>query len=349
MLFRSQNVTMIRNYTDKTKTVKQLTRPVYMDTFTQGNSGAAETQTFNQVADRPLDLLVVIDNSNSMAEEQQNLATKLSPLLSYVQDTDWQIGIVTTDPNQTCLRKLVKKGDANAASAFAAGVTAGINGSNNERAILQAVRSLSGVCLTQPWIRSESAVAVLIVSDEDNCSDGLDCQGKDYQKSSYLFDYLASIREPGKNARVYGLIWHPSQTHDQCPTAANVANIYAEVIANTNGTWGSICDTDYTPTLSAMSQNIMTVLNSRFTLHYAPDPGTVRVFIDTTEITSGFSVTGKVVELNPPPADGTKVTVSYKYGAQPINTSFKLRYTPMADRLAVTVNGVAVEIGRAHV
>ncbi len=344
--FLSQELTLMRNYTNKNVQKKQITRQQLIDSFDQGNSGATETQAFDQVANRPLDLLVVIDNSNSMTEEQKNLSTKLAPLLSFIQDTDWQIGIVTTDPDQTCLRKLVKKGDANALTAFAQGVTAGVAGSNNERGLLQAYRSISGDCPAggpaQTWVRPESTLGVLIVSDEDNCSDGLDCPGKAYANATFLTNYLSSIRELGKNARVYGLIWHPSQDKTMCPTAANKANIYAQVIDASQGTWGSICDADYSATLGQISQNIMVTLNSKFTLRFAPDPGTVRVFLDTTEITTGFTVTGKVVDFNPPPADGTKVTISYKYGAQPIRTRFNLRATPIPDRLYVTVNGAIV-------
>lgn len=344
--YLTSEITMVRNYTNKNVQKKQITRQTLIDSFDQGNAGAAETQTFDQVAGRPLDLLVVVDNSQSMTEEQQNLSNKLAPLLQYVQDTDWQIGVVTTDPDQTCLRKLIKKGDANAATAFAQGVTAGVAGSNNERGLLQAYRSISGVCPSggpaAPWVRAESTLAVLIVSDEDNCSDGLDCPGKPYATANFLTDYLASIRELGKNARVYGLIWHPSQDKTMCPTAANKANIYAQVIDATMGTWGSICDADYSATLSQVSQNIMTSLNSKFTLRYVPDAGTVRVFLDANEITTGFTVTGKVVDINPPPADGVKVTISYKYGAQPIKTRFVLRSTPIPARTSVTVNGMTV-------
>src|SRR5690606_41180852 len=61
--------------------------------FQQGVSGSNKTDTFMQTTQTGvLDVLIVIDNSGSMAEEQNNLAGKLQPLLSYVQGADWQIG-----------------------------------------------------------------------------------------------------------------------------------------------------------------------------------------------------------------------------------------------------------------
>lgn len=341
--FMEQQLTLLRRYFDRTAQKTQVTRTVVMDHFDQGHSGAASTEAFDQVANRPLDILIVIDNSGSMQEEQANLAGKLAPLLTAVTDTDWQIGIVTTDPNQTCLRKLIRKGQADADVQFRNGVTAGTNGSDNERGVLTAVRSLSGSCLNQRWIRDESTLAVLFVADEDNCSNGMDCGNNNYGKAAYLYDYLAAIREPGKNARVYGIFWHPSQTQAQCPTARNKANIYADLVARTNGTWGSICDADYSQTLSNISQNILVVLNSRFTLKYMPDPNTIRVYVDTQEVTTGWTLSGKVVEFSTPPADGSMVTVAYRYGAQPIKANFGLRYKPMTDRVKVVVDGLEVD------
>jgi hypothetical protein len=341
--FLEQQLTLIRQYFDRSRQVRQVVRPVVNNHFDQGHSGAANTETFDQVANRPLDILVVVDNSASMEQEQNNLAGKLAPLLNAVVDTDWQIGVVTTDPNQNCLRKLIRKGDADAANLFRNAVTAGINGSGNERGVLMAVRSLSGSCLSQRWIRDESTLAVLFVTDEDNCSNGTDCGNNNYGKASYLYDYLAAIREPGKNARVYGIFWHPSQDQTMCPTALNKANIYADLVSKTNGTWGSICDADYSATLTNISQNILVVLNSRFTLRYMPDPGTLRVFVDTQEVTTGWTLSGKVVEFATPPADGALVTVSYRYGAVPIKSTFPLNYKPLADRVKVVVDGVEAD------
>lgn len=342
--YLTSQITMTRNYPSRVKQVSQSTRAVAVDNFEQGNSGATETQLFDQVANRPLDIVVVIDDSGSMAEEQQNMATKLAPLMSYIQDSDWQIGVVTTDPSEGCLRSLIKKSDTNPSQLFADAVTAGITHSGNERGNLQAVRALAGTCRPQPWVRADSTIAVLIVSDEDNCSaNGGDCPGKDYATADYLYDYLASIREPGKNARVYGLIWHPTQTKAQCSTGANKGTVYADVIARTSGTWGSICAADYSETLSAMSNDIRVVLNSKFTLTYVPEPASVQVLVDSTPRSTGVTITGKVVELNPPPPVGAKVTINYRHDATPVKTNFALRFKPDASRLGVVVNGQAVD------
>ncbi len=334
-----QTLTMRRNVTSRTRTASQVVRRRMTERFAQGNTGIPVTERMTQAESRPLDVVVVVDNSQSMTEEQTNLAGKLAPLLSYVESADWQIGVVTTDPAGGCLRRLIRKGDSNAQQAFSDAVRAGVNGSSTERGILQAVNALSGSCLAQPWLRSDSTVAVLIVSDEDNCSNGSGCGNNPFASGSYLTDWLAGVRQPGVNARVYGLIWHPSVPQTSCSTALNPANIYADVIAQTNGTWGSICDADYSATLSAMSQNISGVLRRSFTLRETPDANTLRVWHGTTELTRGWTITGKVVTFETPPVDGAELTFEYSWGARPVVREFALSETPLEGSLNVNVNG----------
>jgi hypothetical protein len=341
--YLTQEMELKRSYSDTSTTFTQVVRPSVTDLFVQGNSGTPATETFSQSASKPLDLLVVIDNSNSMQEEQVNLSQRMLPLLSYVSDSDWQIGVVTTDTANGCLRRLIKKGDANASTAFAQAINAGVNGSGNERGVLQAVNALK--CQTNNWVRDVSSLAILIVSDEDNCSDGLGCGNNDYARKEYLLDYLSSIRVPGVNAKVYGLFWHPSQDQSVCSTAAKKANIYSDLVTATSGTWGSICDADYSNTLSGISQNIATILDRRFTLSRIPDPGTLQVSLNGVVQTSGYTVTANVVVFDLPPVDGTVVSMSYRYGALPLKKTFTLSSAPLDGVVNVQFNGVPVTTG----
>ena len=62
------------------------------------------------VTDRPLDILMVIDNSGSMKEAHENLSTNLKSLLENVKDSDWRI-VITTATFTDCLRAVINKGD----------------------------------------------------------------------------------------------------------------------------------------------------------------------------------------------------------------------------------------------
>ncbi len=339
----SQSLVMDNNTIKIEKTFSQIDRPVITDFFVQGSDVKNVSQTFSQNsrATGTLDLLIVIDNSGSMNEEQKNLSSKLSPLLSFVQESDWRVGVVTTDPNDGCLRGLISKTDSNNQAAFNTAINAGIKGSGNERGILQAVNGLKGQCNPSgSWLRPQSTVGVLIVSDEDNCSDGKGCGTDPWAYGKYLTDYLESIRTPGVNARVYGLVGHPSLASGQCKTMASKANIYANVIDQTGGTWGSICDADYSSTLQKISQDISVILLTQFTLKNIPMPGTLKVYFNDIQQTSGFSAHENVVEFQTVPPAGTVVRIDYEFNAVPPKSKFALREPGEPGHLNVFLDGV---------
>ena len=69
------------------------------------------------ITDRPLDILLVIDNSSSMDAVHENLSNNLSPLLQKVKDSDWRI-VITTATFTDCLRAVINKDDNNRETAF---------------------------------------------------------------------------------------------------------------------------------------------------------------------------------------------------------------------------------------
>jgi hypothetical protein len=71
------------------------------------------TDYFQQNRRNQLDLLVVIDNSCSMFEEQENLASNFGSLIDAFAraEVDWQIGVTTTDVEADRFRGLLVSGD----------------------------------------------------------------------------------------------------------------------------------------------------------------------------------------------------------------------------------------------
>ncbi|MDA9951772.1 hypothetical protein N9D31_04250, partial [Oligoflexaceae bacterium] len=166
--------------------------------------------------------------------------------------------------------------------------------------------------ITEQWVRPDSALAVLFVSDEDNCSKsgvGTDCFGEEYRNPSYLTDYLASIRKIGVNARVYGLIYQPGT---MCADADNQGIAYDAAIKVTNGASGSICDADYTETLETISKDISVILESKFKLRNDADPTSLEVFVDGEAAAIEYKVFGNVVSFTNPPPPGSTVTIKYR-------------------------------------
>ncbi len=337
--FAVEQIVMQPKIQTTTLNLNQTTRELVKDSATQGSNSLMQSDLFNQIQeDKKLDILIVVDNSGSMAEEQVNLASKLAPLLSVVNDTDWRIAVNTTDASDPCIKTVINKADANTDQKFFDAVNDGIAGAGNEQGILRAVQGLQAQCLNSSWVRDDSHLAVLIVSDEDNCSNG-GCTGSEINNASYLTNYLSSQRALGTSAKVYGLVWHPSQDASQCSTGYHQANIYAQAIESSNGTWGSICDSDYSQTLSAISNDLSSSLNTQFALSSTPDMEQIKVYVDQSlQNSSTYMVDKNIVKFNQPPAPGSAIKIDYSVGGNQILQDIQLSKQPDVSTLEVYVD-----------
>ncbi len=335
----------------------QITRTSLTQTAKQGTPGVAKQDVFDQTAKKGLlDLLVVIDNSGSMSQEQANLGARLANLLSAVSNSDWQIAVTTTSPNAngSCAIKLIKSNEANAATKFAEAVNAGTSGDGNEQGIRQARIGLE--CTTTPWVRANSSVAVLIVSDEDNCSDGQGCAGQLWASNNYLTDYVEITlgRKVGQNAGYYGIFSPPEAP---CNTAGSNAPLYKALVqrgaAAGSLNYGNICDASYGTTLNRISGNISAILSSQFSLSNSPE-NTPVVKIQAKDGTVRTAVAGVDYTLNDKtltflagkaPASDSKVLVDYRIGVKPLFSSVALANPPAPETLVVKVNGATLGAG----
>lgn len=340
-----QGLTLANDYAATNKELFQIDRPSYSRSFQQGTAGMSIKDSDTQNGMGVLDIVVVIDNSGSMSQEQANLSTKLAPLLEFVTGSDWTINVVTTDVANGCTRQgLIKKGAANATTAFQTAVTAGIGGDGNEQGILQAVNALS-CSQVMDFPRPGSSIAVLIVSDEDNCSaNAAGCAGQAWSSYTHLTTALQNLgRTPGKDARLYGIFWHPDVPKTQCSTGGSQGVEYAKGVEATGGVHGSICSTDYSPTLRKISQDMATILKSQMTLSATPDPGSVVVKVNGVEMASGWSRSDRIITFTDVPPPAATIDVFYTVGASEIKTRFPLGETPALSTLEVIVGGAMTD------
>jgi len=372
----STSVALVDINTKKTENFTQNTRSPETNTFKQGNPGLAMTDTFDQTGKKGLvDILVVIDNSGSMSQEQTNLATKLNELLLSIKDANWRVSVITTAPaflnmtaaqatsysgdptsegKESCNTIMINAGDADAATKFATAVNAGINGNGNEQGVRQSVVGLR--CTEKPWVRAGSSVAVLIVSDEDNCSlDGGDCGALPWAKENYLTAYVENTmkRTIGKDAGFYGIV-APSKA--LCSTAGNEAPQYIRLFnyKSTPGVnYGNICDASYKTTLNRISDNIALLLTSTFELKNLPDAGSLALTVQsaagavTPVDPTSFTLIAKTITFaaGKEPANGSKLTANYRVGSVPMFNNVTLLKDPAPGTITVKVNGAALGAG----
>ena len=139
-----------------------------------------------------VDILLVIDNSISMRDEIDDVSRLLPELISYIGRVDWRIAVTTTDPSDSAILGFIDSNDSSPESRFRKLVgQIKTDGPNNERGIYQAKRAIN----SQNWIRNSSDLAVLFVSDEDNCSDGTNCENEPR-------DFISSLKGSGKKMNI---------------------------------------------------------------------------------------------------------------------------------------------------
>ncbi len=345
----SEAITLKGIYDDASQTYIVPDTPTQLNTFTQGHGGEKKIVEYTAKEAGLLDILVVVDNSSSMSEEQAKLAPQLEPLLSYIDQTNWRIGFIKTEHvDNSCLHAIIEKGTDRSvlAANFRSAVNVGTKLGTEEEGIRQAHLALT--CTQTPWLRTGSSLAILIVSDEDNCTNGLGCPSSPWKSEEPFIEFLKTIREVGETARVYGLYWQPEKKGQgkSCATGNAQANIYQRLVKETKGTDGSICAESYDDILRAISLDMKQIIRTQFPLASVPNAGTVKVLVDNKVLPSSkFSTSGSIVEIEKDQNIKTDaiIKIEYEVGGTPLKKDFTLAsgsYKIRENELEVFVNDV---------
>ena len=371
-------LTMTAEVVDESRSFTQFVRPVYMSRFKQtGTHGDAMAETFTQEEKGILDILMVIDNSGSMEDAQNNVSQHLPALLNYVANSNWQIAVTSTD-RRDCLRGIITAETTDYEQAFTTIIQGlGIEGSTAEEAILMAHRGLQGECQgnTTAWLRENSSVAVILVTDEDhqcykelefNPSGGknptkqVDCSNKRekpakqladlYRPIDEFYNYLKQIRIPGVNAKIYGII-DPKDTK-----VVNQKVIYGSgrlrgwrSKEDGRGLFDQYADiysdgAAYDTILQDISADISVILKDQFTLQHEPSAGTVEVKVTTTDGNTNelhaddYMMNGTTLTLNHKPPQGAVIDVQYAHNAEPDVKDFVLPQLPLRGSVSIEIN-----------
>lgn len=140
--------------------------------------------TFELGANPAVDILFVVDDSNSMAGIQAGVGAGWASLVGGLGAADWQVGVTTTDFDDPARRGRLRfvEGEDRVLDAsnttpnvrFASAIGAGLEGSQTERGLQAAWAAVTPPLAThenEGLIRAEARLAIVIVSDEDDCSD----------------------------------------------------------------------------------------------------------------------------------------------------------------------------------
>ncbi len=252
---------------------------------------------FTQEGTESVDILFVIDDSRSMETEQEKVAAGFGDFMAAFVDTDldFQLGVTTTDLDEGygMAGRLVGEPpwlgpDDDWQQQMGQRFRVGIDGSDKERGLEAAWRVLSGEdAYNDGFLREEATLALVFVSDENDCShegslaedaDGQLCY--EYDKALVpVTEYIERYRSlKGGNARVIasGILGPDVQAGcDQTWPGHR----YATVSEHLDGHVGDICDSDYGEIMDAMGSKIIAPATI-FPLSELPVEDTLEVAID---------------------------------------------------------------------
>ncbi|GAB4298872.1 MAG: hypothetical protein Kow0090_14330 [Myxococcota bacterium] len=279
----------------------------------EGVSGGAVTDYFTQANDVKTDVLWVIDNSGSMSEEQTAIKNNLNAFFARMAslNVDYQFGVTTTEINEANesgskpgtvpghlfaapgYPKIIKPTTPDPINAASANVDVGTCCSDEQEAGLQAAYlALSEPIISDPnanagFLRKDSRIAVIIVSDEEDQSNG---------SVQFYAEFLRSLRGFNKDLVSLSIIVGLSTAEPPMPLDCSsvngdavAAHRYHEAFLNVdNGYKISICLTDWKTILEKLAEKIFKG-QREFSLSSPASSSSIRVYINGSQVTSGWS------------------------------------------------------------
>jgi len=227
-----------------------------------------KTEEFTQNKAAAVDILWVVDNSETMAQEQQGLGESFQVFIDTLlaSSVNYHIGVTSTDVGDggrlhTGARNIpvITPDTDNAAVAFLQNVKLDPTGARNETGFETAAMALGkgvhwhpGDAAAPPnagFLRDEAALFIIFVSDEDDHSFG---------PVSYYYRLFESYKGPGNDGRVStSAVVGPADPDnpgcfDQARGAAEPGYRYVDLAGQSGGTFASICS-DFNQSLAQLS------------------------------------------------------------------------------------------------
>jgi hypothetical protein len=269
----------------------------------RGDTTGVQIDTYTQDLQPKADILLVVDDSCSMADKQAALASNFSSFIQYAvaANVDYQIGVTTTTETTTecipgfgCVNnnskgpggklvkdtptglKFVKPTTPAVSSVFARLVNVGTDGAGGETPLSTAVMALTPPVVSSEnagFLRTDANLAVVIISDASDQStqpvsyyQNLLTNVKGFQRLSYFTFSAITPRAstpPG------------SCTYDD--TGANSGR-YDPIVQFTSGVSDEICNSNWSSTLQNLGRTAFG-FRTQFYLNNTPDLGTARVVV----------------------------------------------------------------------
>ncbi len=282
-------------------------------------------------AKNKLDVLLVIDDSGSMAADNQKLARKLKNFVSKLESSniDWRMCVTTTDVSyyegraiqwQGKSGHILKKGDTNLHNIFVDTIKWIGSGWSTDEQGIKAMNLAVKDNSRSKCFRKNAGLSVIVISDEDERSVGgkkslSTTQYKPLTKLNNPSSFMATVNAEfgvGKRVSVNSIIVKNSTCRAKQNAEGDPSfygTLYQQISALTGGGVGSICANDYSNNLSLFANKITKSLSS-LQMQCTPKESP-SVFVDGVDYNSNITINGSEIIFNPVVDGPANITGSY--------------------------------------
>jgi hypothetical protein len=287
--------------------------------FLRGNEPVATdpvvvTETFVQEALPLVDILWVVDDTESMSQELAALGDTAKKFVESLNglELSWQLGLVTMDTSSG--DSGILRGDPwiltpetdDAAAVFEETLNLDTSQTAQEAGFAAAVYALTRPAVDEDnrgFRRDGAALEVVFFSDGDDDGESDDELGRDALAAflELLSDEAARSGEPAVASAIVGDV--PSGCLDEFGQQALPGTAFVQAATETGGIVRSVCDPDLGPIVQQIGET-GAVWPTFFPLQATPDPDTIRVEVDGVRADDGWALSidpsGILFDLAPP-------------------------------------------------
>ena len=245
-----------------------------VDHYGQGVPAGSQVDIFEHEQINKADILFVVDNSCSMAEEQADLSDNAQEFVDTLvrSGTDFKISVITTDSADP-VTSVITSDFYGAGKDLADSVMVGTGGNAIEMGQEMAKRSLDPTGpLGKDFIREDATLSIVVISDEDDYSPLTDLE---------YYDFFLSVKEEDLFFfhSVVGTALYPGCT-------VEVGDRYLDQSFYTGGTSLDICSS-WGSSLTTLANPVYTI-DTLYPLSKKAIPSTVEVFTGGVPLVSGW-------------------------------------------------------------
>lgn len=285
-------------------------------------SMSANAESITETVKPKIDLLVIMDNSGSMSDNQERLAAQIPAFIEKVKNWDFRVAVTITDAwrgKYMHIAKLLRwqtgtpssgvyvatNETPNIVSVLQTNLKQGDSGGGDERAFESMTDSLE-FAANNDFRRPDAKLVVLVVSDEDdfswNSSACLGCTQPLPYNDPNIFPvskYADFLELQGKNT-TFSAITHLVPMESCANPGYPVAGVrYQELAKMTGGSSYSICDDN--AFIKFTEQEIIPITEYIVKFGQQPKPGSILVLLNGKEVpqddVNGWSFNVDTLEL----------------------------------------------------